>query len=260
MSAAEDQRGARAIATTMGLVHGRRGAATSTTVDPCLDRHAPPDQRIDRPPLRRCRRGARVCQPLGGRVVDRYYDPATDQFLSVDPLVSETQEPYGYAGDDPTNMQDPLGLDHVYILSRNGQPYYVGRTSDLARRLTAHEQTDLYCSDTDEYTQLATGDISVEAAAGLEQRTIETFGLDNLENSRNEIAQLSRSRRWTYKSATDEANEVLRSNPDAVDQINGFAEALGQSDINIPSPESFWDSGFDAWWDNGGLGASGDDG
>jgi len=48
--------------------------------------------------------------PGGHRVVDRYYDPTTDQFLSVDPDVVETGQPYAYTGDDPLNATDPLGL------------------------------------------------------------------------------------------------------------------------------------------------------
>jgi hypothetical protein len=43
-------------------------------------------------------------------VVDRYYDTATEQFLSIDPDVAETGEPYAYTGDDPLNAADPLGL------------------------------------------------------------------------------------------------------------------------------------------------------
>jgi hypothetical protein len=43
--------------------------------------------------------------------VGRYYDPATDQFLSVDPAVMETDQPYAIAGDDPINTFDPLGLE-----------------------------------------------------------------------------------------------------------------------------------------------------
>ena len=42
--------------------------------------------------------------------VDRYYDPSTDQFLSVDPAVAQTGQPYAYTGDDPLNATDPLGL------------------------------------------------------------------------------------------------------------------------------------------------------
>jgi len=40
----------------------------------------------------------------------RYYDPATSQFLSVDPLESLTKQPYAYVGDDPLNTLDPTGL------------------------------------------------------------------------------------------------------------------------------------------------------
>ena len=42
--------------------------------------------------------------------MNRYYDPATAQFLSVDPLVAETQSPYGYVDDNPVNNTDPSGL------------------------------------------------------------------------------------------------------------------------------------------------------
>ncbi len=41
----------------------------------------------------------------------RYYDPATAQFLSVDPEVELTRERYGYAKDDPLHYGDPRGKD-----------------------------------------------------------------------------------------------------------------------------------------------------
>ena len=43
-------------------------------------------------------------------LINRYYDPSTGQFLSVDPLVGITDQPYQYAGGDPVNFTDPLGL------------------------------------------------------------------------------------------------------------------------------------------------------
>jgi RHS repeat-associated protein len=43
-------------------------------------------------------------------LVHRYYDPATGQFLSIDPLVNETDTPYAYTGGDPVNMMDPNGM------------------------------------------------------------------------------------------------------------------------------------------------------
>ena len=40
----------------------------------------------------------------------REYDPSTAQFLSVDPAVSLTREPYVYAGDNPLSYRDRSGL------------------------------------------------------------------------------------------------------------------------------------------------------
>jgi RHS repeat-associated protein len=42
-------------------------------------------------------------------LIGRYYDPQSGQFLSVDPLVDETGEPYSYTGGDPVNETDPSG-------------------------------------------------------------------------------------------------------------------------------------------------------
>jgi RHS repeat-associated protein len=41
----------------------------------------------------------------------RDYDPATGQFLSVDPAVDSTGQPYAYAGNDPVSLTDPSGQD-----------------------------------------------------------------------------------------------------------------------------------------------------
>jgi len=39
----------------------------------------------------------------------RYYDPATEQFISVDPMVDATGSPYAFAEDDSVNSSDPTG-------------------------------------------------------------------------------------------------------------------------------------------------------
>jgi RHS repeat-associated protein len=39
----------------------------------------------------------------------RYYNPASGQFLALDPIVNLTQTPYSYASDNPTNNADPSG-------------------------------------------------------------------------------------------------------------------------------------------------------
>ncbi len=42
--------------------------------------------------------------------VARYYDPATGQFLSLDPDVELTEAPFSYGNDDAVNEVDPAGL------------------------------------------------------------------------------------------------------------------------------------------------------
>ena len=40
----------------------------------------------------------------------RFYDPLTAQFLTADPLLLLTGQPYTYANGDPLNQVDPTGL------------------------------------------------------------------------------------------------------------------------------------------------------
>ncbi len=44
-------------------------------------------------------------------LLNRYYDPKTGSFVNVDPDVYTTGQSYSYAGDDPVNAVDNLGLD-----------------------------------------------------------------------------------------------------------------------------------------------------
>jgi hypothetical protein len=43
--------------------------------------------------------------------INRYYDPTTDGFMSFDPDVANTDQPYLFTNDDPLNAEDPLGQD-----------------------------------------------------------------------------------------------------------------------------------------------------
>ena len=40
----------------------------------------------------------------------RYYDTARAQFISVDPVVPITRQPYSYVAEDPLNLADPSGF------------------------------------------------------------------------------------------------------------------------------------------------------
>jgi len=45
--------------------------------------------------------------------VGRYYDPATGQFLSVDPGYEQTEQAYIYVGDDPVSLKNSSGLGEL---------------------------------------------------------------------------------------------------------------------------------------------------
>lgn len=56
----------------------------------------------------------------------RYYDPATGQFLTRDPLESATREAYAYASNDPINRHDPSGLATIERAPVPDEGYTVG--------------------------------------------------------------------------------------------------------------------------------------
>ena len=43
-------------------------------------------------------------------LLNRYYDPSTGQFISTDPALAQTNEPYAYGNDNPVSNTDPTGL------------------------------------------------------------------------------------------------------------------------------------------------------
>jgi hypothetical protein len=53
---------------------------------------------------------AQLAAMLEGSPRARHYDPATGQFITVDPFSKATHIPYAYANNDPTNQTDPNGL------------------------------------------------------------------------------------------------------------------------------------------------------
>lgn len=49
----------------------------------------------------------------------RDYDPVTGQFISVDPAVDTTKQPYAYTGNNPIQRTDPSGLDFMQDVIAN---------------------------------------------------------------------------------------------------------------------------------------------
>jgi len=65
-------------------------------------------------------------------LMNRYYDPTTCQFISKDPAVAQTGQPYDYAGDDPINRSDPNGLGPTQLQTDiNAENWYATVAANL---------------------------------------------------------------------------------------------------------------------------------
>lgn len=72
-------------------------------------------------------------------LTNRYYDPRIGAFLSVDPLVAQTTQPYLYGSGNPTTSTDPSGLEPC-SLSKEGctsADYGTGKTNSGTTSNTA---------------------------------------------------------------------------------------------------------------------------
>ena len=65
-------------------------------------------------------------------LVNRYYDPSTGQFVSVDLLVGVTGEAYSYCGGNPANRRDPSGADWVQDMDNLLNTYVQQASQDVA--------------------------------------------------------------------------------------------------------------------------------
>jgi RHS repeat-associated protein len=67
-------------------------------------------------------------------LINRYYDPETGQFISMDPDLPQTLEPYEYALGDPVNHKDlsgldPSGLIGVFACNSEADEYWADQNS-----------------------------------------------------------------------------------------------------------------------------------
>ena len=111
--------------------------------------HGPPAQSV-------CSNVLRSSPSSPCSLVGRYYDPATGQFLSVDPMVAETGQAYAYTGDDPVNAVDSAGT-----LASNQFGQGCGAVVQDCLESTAKEDSD--CS-----TYKAPGDVYKRQLSGVE--------------------------------------------------------------------------------------------
>jgi RHS repeat-associated protein len=97
-------------------------------------------------------------------VVNRYYDPSVGQFISVDPDVASTGQPYVFVGGDPVNATDPDGL---FEAGPNGQAC-IGDTCNWAeQKTTAMEHDNLAAADTPVFGPPAPSSLSQKKTGSL---------------------------------------------------------------------------------------------
>jgi RHS repeat-associated protein len=81
-------------------------------------------------------------------LINRYYDPTTGQFVSVDPDVSQTGQPYAYTDDDPVNSSDPLGLcDPSSCGNQSAQTQINEAYADMSQEVVLSYDLD-FCEET----------------------------------------------------------------------------------------------------------------
>jgi RHS repeat-associated protein len=161
----------------------------------------------------------------------RYYSPELGRYVSQDPLrLSGGLSLYGYV-DDPTRQMDPLGLmkcggaaggskgnydkalgQGLYVLIQkvNGQSIvkYIGRGDAPARGI-------VHAADAikGKYTQviLRENNLTKAEAKNLEQRLIDHYGLNNLDNVINSYVDANPNS-TLYRNAVSDAdfNELLQ--------------------------------------------------
>ena len=89
-------------------------------------------------------------------LLNRYYDPATGQFLSVDPAIDQTLQAYAYADDDPVSLTDPTGL----------AAWWDYNTFQLASQLSTYNYYDWSAKMTDEMAKVPEAAVAVGTYIG----------------------------------------------------------------------------------------------
>jgi len=72
----------------------------------------------------------------------RYYDPGTAQFMTPDPKVEATHEPYAYANDNPLRFKDPSGLSIVEDIEGVGIPCLICEAAHGVQELVEPSYND----------------------------------------------------------------------------------------------------------------------
>lgn len=145
----------------------------------------------------------------------RYYNPDTGQFLTPDPDVSATGEPYSYAGNDPINASDPLGLSWWNPFSWSAKTWAaIGIGAVLAVGAILTDGADLALAP--EVLGLGAADAAVADAAGV--ATADALGAAADEG----LANLAGEAAADSAGAAQSGGDVVLSGHGSYDPANGY--------------------------------------
>jgi RHS repeat-associated protein len=159
-------------------------------------------------------------------LVNRYYDPTTDQFLSIDPDVATTDQPYVFTNDDPLNAEDPLGELPAPVIVNESKKEVVKKSSTYID---------------DEINAIGMTGVLADVAKEQVKRELEDSG-GVLSNS--EVDALSREAvdaTMISKSAT--VIEVAATVIDDVNSGHGYAYAVGDAATSYGGGQFGFDAG-----------------
>ena len=97
----------------------------------------------------------------------RDYDPATGQFLTVDPAVDTTRQPYAYTGNNPVQRTDPSGLDWQEELLAVGAGAADGLTGGLSSMILSAAVPGYDCFIQEHNTAFQVGSIVTQVAVAV---------------------------------------------------------------------------------------------
>ena len=161
--------------------------------------------------------------------INRYYDPSTDQFLSVDPDVQTTDEPYAFVNDNPLNLEDPLGL-----MPSEGTSQTNAETLAIAKAYAAEEAAAMAAAaKATSQTQANSAASAAQAAAQAAQQDSElaaTYLTQSSNITLNVFAPSPSSNVWNL--GTDAALTASAANSSAASAVSS-ARNYGNNSTNF---------------------------
>jgi hypothetical protein len=198
-------------------------------------------------------------------VVNRYYDPTTDQFLTIDPDVADTDQPYVFTNDDPLNAEDPPGEDPALLGT-------VPISPSNSRCSGAGAPTEAQLIGCEDYVITGTPYAPTDSATAQWSNAITTFGAvfgmgddfgvfassddagaDSYEIADGSVDHMFRDAPGHLMADTPETREIITQTANNPDNFVGTRNGVATFRETLPSGEQAWAEVYKGEITNGGV-------